>query len=196
MWYISSWEVYSGYTAKEMRADENLPPRPGGTYGLAKAFCEQLIEHYHFRYGLEYCILRSSPVYGPASDRPKFIWNFISKASRNEEIVTHEYRNGLPILDLLYATDLCAAILAAIERGARGTINIGTGVGITTAEVAHLIVEKIGSKSRIHQHRIEAYTSNIVMDISHASAKLAWCPKTALSKGLDTIISCVPASHG
>jgi UDP-glucose 4-epimerase len=161
---------------------------------MAKAFCEQLIENYHFRYGLEYCILRSSPIYGPGSDRPKFIWNFIRKALRNEEIVTHEYLNGLPALDLLYATDLCRAILEAIERGVRGTINIGTGVGITTSDVAHLIVEKIGSKSRIRQQRIEAYTSNIIMDISQASANLGWCPRTTLSDGLDTLISCVTST--
>lgn len=194
MWYVSSWEVYSGYTARDLRADEHLALRPGGTYGMAKAFCEQLIENYHFRYGLEYCILRSSPTYGPGSDRPKFIWNFIRKALRNEEIVTHEYRNGLPALDLLYATDLCRAIMAAIERGVRGIINIGTGVGITTSDVAHLIVEMIGSRSRVRQHRIEAYASNIIMDISQASATLGWCPRTTLSDGLDAIIRCVTAS--
>jgi UDP-glucuronate decarboxylase len=161
---------------------------------MAKVFCEHLIQNYHFQYGLEYCILRSSPVYGPGSDRPKFIWNFIRKALRNEEIVTHEYRNGLPILDLLYGTDLCRAILMAMERGVRGTVNIGSGVGTTTLEVAHLIAEKVGSRSPIRQHQIEAYTSNIVMDISQASANLGWRPGTPLSDGLDTIIKFVAAA--
>ena len=82
----------------------------------------------------------------------------------------------------------------AMERGVRGTMNIGSGVGTTTLEVAHLIVEKVGSRSPIRQHQIEAYTSNIVMDISQASANLGWRPGTPLSDGLDTIIKFVAAA--
>jgi len=185
---FSSWEIYSGYRSRELKADETLAPCPDGTYGQARVLCEALLHLNHHRYGVAHTLLRSSPVYGPAGDRPKFIWNFLQKALRNEEIVAHRYLNGFPSMDLLYVDDLCAAILAAIERRVQGIINLGTGIGTSTTEIAERIVERTGSRSVIRHHDISGYASNIAMDISHARTALEWRPKVNLAEGLENII--------
>jgi UDP-glucuronate decarboxylase len=186
--YLSSWEIYSGYKTRELKANEALAPCPSGTYGQTKFLCETLIEHYGQHKGLSYTILRSSPVYGPGSNRPRFIWTFLEKAQRNEDIVVHRYLNGYPKLDLLYVDDLCRAILAAIGRRVPGSINLGTGIGVSTTEVARLIVKLVGSSSKIRHIGIKAYASNIVMDISRAITMLEWEPKVYLSQGLAALI--------
>jgi UDP-glucuronate decarboxylase len=186
--YLSGWEIYSGYKTRELKADETLAPCPGGTYGQTKFLCETLLRHYHQHYGVAYALLRSSPVYGPGSDRPKFIWNFLQKALRNEEIVAHRYLNGFPSLDLLYVDDLCAAILAAIERRVQGVINLGTGIATSTTEIAQRIVERVGSRSVIRHHDISGYAGNIVMDINRAVEMLGWRPEIDLARGLENII--------
>jgi len=191
---FSSWEIYSGYMTRELKADETLAPRPGGTYGQAKLLCETLLHSYHDRYGVAYALLRSSPVYGPGSDRPKFIWNFLRKALLNEEIVAHRYLNGFPSLDLLYVDDLCAAILEAIQQRVQGAVNLGTAIGTSTTEIAQRIVERVGSHSVIRHHDISGYASNITMDISRASTMLGWRPGIDLAHGLENIIG--PALAG
>ncbi len=186
--YVSSWEVYSGYKAAELRADESLAPRPGGTYGLAKVLCENMIEHYHKEHGLARTLLRSSPVYGVGSDRPRFLWNFLHQALRDEEIVTHAYRNGLPSLDLLHVDDLTRALLEAVRRRPQVSVNVGSGVGTSTAEVARLIVERLGSRSLIRQVALDASVGNIVMDTRLAGKALGWRAEIGLREGLESVI--------
>jgi UDP-glucuronate decarboxylase len=186
--YLSSWEIYSGYKTCELRADESLPPCPGGAYGQTKLLCEMLIEHHYRHHRVRRLIVRSSPVYGPGSDRPKFIWNFLEKALGDKEIVTHKYINGVPKLDLLHVDDLYAALLAAVERQPQGTINVGTGVGTSTTQVAQHIVEQVGSRSLVRQVELNAYASNIVMDTGLAASLLEWRPTIDLKEGLKTII--------
>lgn len=186
--YLSSWEVYSGYKTRELKADESLASCPAGSYGQTKLLCEVLIEHYHRHHRVPRLILRSSPVYGLGSSRPRFIWNFLEKALRDEKIVTHKYINGLPNLDLLHIDDLCSALLEALERRPQKAINVGTGVGTSTTQIAQHIVERVGSQSQVRQVEIEGYTSNIVMDIGLAVSLLGWRPAIDLAKGLDSII--------
>jgi nucleoside-diphosphate-sugar epimerase len=186
---FSSWEIYSGYKSRELNADETLAPCPGGTYGHAKVLSEVLLRNIHHRYEVAHTLLRPSPVYGPGGDRPKFIWNFLQKALCNEEIVAHRYLNGFPSLDLLYVDDLCAAILAAIERRVQGEINLGTGIATSTTEIAQRIVERTGSRSIIRHHDISGYASNIAMDISRAVTVLGWRPQFEIARGLENVIT-------
>jgi UDP-glucuronate decarboxylase len=186
--YPSGWEVYSGYRTCEMIADENLPLLPKGPYGETKLLCEKLIEHHRRLYGLKCAMLRSSPLYGEAGDRPKFLYNFIGKARKNEPIKTHRYLNGDPKLDLLYVGDFVTAVVAAIETNFVGTLNIGTGRAVSTREVAEWIVSKIASSSTVDSQIIEDYVANITMDISLAHKLLAWQPTMTWEKGLGRLL--------
>lgn len=186
--YPSGWEVYSAYRAVDLMADEDLPLFPKGPYGEAKLLCENLIEHHRKLYGLKCAILRSSPVYGEASDRPKFIYNFISKARKDEPIKTHRYLNGDPKLDLLYIGDFVSAAVAAIEVNFVGTLNIGAGRAVSTWEIAKWIVSRAMSKSIVDHQIIEDYIANIEMDISLARKVLAWQPTVTWEMGMDRIL--------
>ena len=186
--YPSGWEVYSAYRASDLIANENLPVFPKGPYGEAKLLCENLIEHHRKLYGLECGLLRSSPLYGEASDRPKFIYNFIGKALKNEPITTHQYINGAPQMDLLHVDDFVSAVVAAIETNFVGAVNIGAGRVVSTREVAEWIVRKTGSGSTVESRIIEDYVANITMDISLAKKRLSWQPAVAWEVGLSRLL--------
>lgn len=192
--YLSCWEVYSGYNAQELRADETLPHCPGNAYGQAKMLCESLIKCYQRQYNLSYLILRSSPVYGLGSDRPKFIWNFLNKAKRDIEIITHVYKNGFPALDLLHINDLRQAIIWAMDKDLNGSINLGTGVGTTTAWIAEWIVQKTESSSSIRHQKIDTFIGNIVINNSRAQYLLGWKPIISIQEGLQPIIESISRS--
>ena len=187
--FLSGWEIYSGYSASALLADEALPARPSSTYGMAKALCENLIEHHQLKSNFPVTILRSSPVYGVGSERPKFIYNFYNQAKQNQEIVTHEYDNGFPALDLLHVSDLIAAIKKMLHRRATGVFNIGSGRLHTTASVAERIVALTGSQSALHHSRIRGNTSNIRMNTRRLHELTDWTAKISLDEGLQSLFS-------
>ncbi|MEW6380711.1 MAG: NAD-dependent epimerase/dehydratase family protein [bacterium] len=187
--YPSSWEVYSGYRSKYLLAAESLPSFPKGTYGETKYLCETLIKQYQQLYGIDYVILRFSPIYGLGSDRPKFIYNFLEKAIHNAEITTHKYMNGFPTLDLLYIDDAISALVKVIETNYIGFLNFGTSTGTSTTEVAQLIIKELGSKSIVKHREIEDFAPNIVMDTTRARTEIGWQPKIRIEEGLQQIIS-------
>jgi len=186
--YPSSWEVFSGYSGT-IDARESTLPMPRGPFGETKYLAECLIEHCIRNAGLRCALLRSSPVFGPSSDRPKFLWNFIERALQSHPIVTHRYRNGEPALDLLYVDDFISAVLAVINSEFVGTLNLGTGALTSTRQLAHLIVDRLGSDSSVGRCDIDADVACIAMDCSAALQKIDWFPKVRLKIGLDQILS-------
>ena len=150
--------------------------------------CEFLIDQYQRNFNVPSLIIRSSPVYGTESDRPKFIWNFLGKARAGEEIITHEYINGFPALDLIHVDDLRRAITSAVACNFQGTFNVGTGILTSTAEIARLIVDQLKSNSAIKHVKIDSFTGNIAMDTRKAETGLNWKPEVELKEGLKSII--------
>jgi UDP-glucuronate decarboxylase len=187
--FLSSWEIYSGYSASALLADEALPARPSSSYGMAKALGENLIEQHKLKSNFPVTILRSSPVYGVGSERPKFIYNFYNQAKQNQEIVTHEYENGFPSLDLLHVSDLVSAVKKVLDRRATGVFNVGSGKLHTTASVAEKIVAFTGSQSVIYHSKIRGNASNIMMNTRRLHEMTDWTAKIGLDEGLQSLFS-------
>jgi len=148
-----------------------------------------LIDHCRRTAGLRCALLRFSPIYGPDSDRPKFIYNFIEKAKRSQTIITHCYKNGPPALDLLHIDDLVSAFIATLKAEFTGTVNIGTGVLTSTREIAEMLRDRIGSSSRIAPAAIEAEVASIAMNWRRAETELNWRPTISLDDGLERLLS-------
>ena len=185
--YPSGWEIYSGYSGSIL-ADESVPPFPRGPYGETKYLAEMLIEHWQRTSKLRCTILRSSPVYGAAGSKPKFIYNFIEKAKHAEPIVTHHYNNGAPALDLLHIDDFVEAIASSLQREYVGTLNIGTGIVTPTFAIAEMIKAGIDSTSEIGQTQIDATTASIAMNYQKAKQALGWQPSVTLQTGIKRIL--------
>lgn len=192
--YISSWEVYSGY-AGTLYADEGTPKLPRGPYGETKYLAEMLIEHACRKNELRCALLRSSPVYGLGSDRPKFIFNFAMKAFDSKDIVTHRYHNGEPGLDLLHIDDLTVAIKMVLDSGFTGTLNLGTGMLTSTRQIAQMIKEKLGSKIGIKSVPIHTHVASIAMESRKAKQKLGWEPKVSFDSGLMDLLMGINAKR-
>ena len=187
--YLSGWEVYSGYRSSHLMADEPLPLLPKGPYVETKYLCEMLIEHSRRTQGLRCTMLRSSPVYGVGSDKPKFIYNFIDKIKRSQRIVTHRYNNGLPALDLLYIDDLVAAVVQTVSSDFSGNLNIGTGEITSTRRVAEILRDLLGGQSEIDATLIDSDTACIAMDSSKAQEVLGWQATIDIEQGLQRILT-------
>jgi len=187
--YVSNWEVYSGYSAICLQADEALPLFPKGPYGDAKYLCELLIEHSRRSQGLNCAMLRSSTVYGVGGDRPKFIHNFINKIKLSEPVITHQYRNGLPALDLLYIDDFVEILFKVVDSNFTGNLNVGTGQIVTTKKIAEILCELSKSCNLISSTQIFSDTACIAINSKKAQNIFDWKPKINIEEGLRLILS-------
>jgi nucleoside-diphosphate-sugar epimerase len=185
--YLSSWEVFSGY-AGDLLVDETVPVLAKGPYGDTKVLSEQLIENFKRTHGLECVVVRSSPVYGADSDRPKFIYNFAAKAEAGEKIVTHRYLNGDAALDLLHIDDLADALVKVLSQPVNGVLHVGTGELTSTFEIAQFLVRTLKSNSEVAQSEIETYTARIAMNIAKASKQLNWKPRVKIWDELTKLV--------
>lgn len=185
--YPSGWEIYSGY-AGTIHADESTPALPRGPYGETKYLSELLIDHCRRIHGLRCSVLRSSPVYGVASDKPKFIFNFFKKAIQGQKIVTHHYINGNPKLDLLHIDDFVSSIIATVKSSFIGNLNIGTSQLHSTLQIAEMIRYEVGSSSPIEQIEVNTEVASIAMNYRRANFEFCWEPTIPLEQGLKSLL--------
>lgn len=186
--YLSGWEVYSGHVG-ELHADEQTPANPRGSYGESKWLCELLLEQHRKLYEIDYLTLRASPVYGTGSEKPKFLYHFIEKAIRHQDIQTHCYLNSDPGLDLLHIDDFIDAIETAIEQDLSGTYNLGTGQAVTTPEIADHIIQLTNSRSSISRVMINATTAIVRMNSTRFEHETGWRAKKQWAQGIEQIVN-------
>jgi len=186
--YLSSWEVYSGYSGS-IQANELTPLNPRGPFGETKYLAEQLIEHVRRTTPLRCGILRCSPVYGGGGSRPKFLRRFAELAAAAQPIVTHRYCTGDPALDLLHIDDCVAALTSAIGLNFCGTVNIGTGVLTSTRSIAQLLTDTFETTAKLSYLPIDGSFASIEMDCRHASEVLGWKPNVDFPMGLRRFLS-------
>ena len=137
-------------------------------------------------------VVRIFNTYGPRMhvNDGRVVSNFIVQALRGEEITI--YGDGMQTRSFCYVDDLVEAIVRMMKTpfDVTGPINIGNPGEFTMLELAELVIEMTGTKSKI---RFEPLPSDDPRqrrpDISKAQATLAWEPKTPLREGLTKTIA-------
>jgi dTDP-glucose 4,6-dehydratase len=125
------------------------PIGPRSMYDEAKRFSEAVTSTYRSFHGVDTAIVRIFNTYGPRMNVAdgRAIPNFIAQALRGEPITVHG--DGSQTRSICYVSDLVAGILALLDSGEPGPINIGTTHEMTMSELATLIVKLTGSSSQI-----------------------------------------------
>jgi UDP-glucuronate decarboxylase len=183
--YISGLVVFSGHTTGSiMKANSSLKLNPKGVYAESKYFCEEMIRLYQETWGINAVILRPAALYGKEMDRSTFVSKFFELAIKGETIYTHEYNNGLPVFDFLYLDDLVDAIRLAIQVKPKIPVNIGTGKGTSTYELAQAIVKAVDSNSSVKTIQIQDETYKVIVDPSESETYLGWKAKIDLNSGI------------
>jgi UDP-glucuronate decarboxylase len=132
-------------------------------------------------------VVRIFNTYGPRMhpNDGRVVSNFIVQALRGREITI--YGKGTQTRSFCYVDDLVEAIVRMMETPSdeTGPINIGNPREFTMLELAEIVIEMTGTKSKI---RFEPLPSDDPRqrqpDISKAKAVLAWQPKTDPRDGL------------
>ena len=161
-------------------------------YDEGKRCAETLFFDYRRQHNLPIKVVRIFNTYGPRMNPNdgRVVSNFIVQALRGQAITL--YGDGLQTRSFCYIDDLIEAIVRMMETPSdvTGPINIGNPHEFTIRELAELVIEMTGTKSKI---RFEPLPSDDPRqrqpDISMAKSTLKWEPKTQLPEGLTKTIA-------
>ncbi|MFE4973670.1 NAD-dependent epimerase/dehydratase family protein [Kitasatospora sp. NPDC056651] len=133
----SAGGVYPPGPAPGLRA-ESHPARPTSPYGMSRLMGEHYLEFYRRVHGLRCCVLRCSNVYGrllPASRGQGVVSAAFRCALTGEPFRLHG--SGEQRRDFLHVDDFVRAALdlLALRRELPATVNLGSGVGYSVAQV-------------------------------------------------------------
>jgi len=191
----STSEVYGDPTAHPQpegyRGNVN-PIGPRACYDEGKRCAETLFFDYFRQHHLRIRVARIFNTYGPRMhpNDGRVVSNFIVQALRNEPITL--YGDGTQTRAFCYVDDLVEGFLRlmAAPDDITGPMNLGNPVETPVAELAHLVVELTGSRSKI-VHRPLPVDDPIQRcpDIAQARAILAWEPRVPLKSGLKRTIA-------
>jgi len=188
----STSEVYGDpieHPQKESYWGNVNPVGPRGVYDEAKRFAEAMTVAYHRYHGLDTKIVRIFNTYGPRMRirDGRAVPAFISQALRNEDVTV--FGNGRQTRSFCYITDLVDGIIRLMLSSENDPVNIGNPAEMTIEEIAQVIIEMIGSQSRIVYQPLPVDDPKVRKpDITRARTLLGWEPKVDLRQGLASTI--------
>jgi UDP-glucuronate decarboxylase len=190
----STSEVYGDPTihpqTEDYRGHVN-PIGPRACYDEGKRCAETLFFDYYRQNNLRIRVARIFNTYGPRMhiNDGRVVSNFVVQALRNEPITL--YGDGSQTRAFCYVDDLIEGFLRmmAAPDVVTGPINLGNPVETSVAELAQLVIELTGSRSKLTRRELPVDDPiQRCPDISQAEQLLKWQPKTPLRQGLTRTI--------
>lgn len=186
----STCQVYGEPETHPQRESYRVAVNPMGQracYEEAKRCAEALYFEHHRQYGLPIKVARVFNTYGPRmrTNDGRVVSRFIMQALRGEPITVNGA--GTQTRSFCFVDDLVDGIvrLMASDASMTGPMNLGNPTEISILDLAKLIVDVTGSRSRIVHRAIPTDdTTRRCPDITLAQARLDWQPMVPLREGL------------
>ena len=164
-------------------ATEESPIETPSPYGRYKAEAERLAGSTP---GLRAVTLRFANIYGPRQRTDLeggVIAIFTGCLMRGEPLTL--YGDGSAERDYLYVADAVMAILAALDRRAAGSYNIGTGVATSVTDLVARLTALLGPPKEIRRAaEREGEIQRSCLDPSKAGREGFWRSVISLDEGL------------
>lgn len=167
------------------------PIGPRACYDEGKRCAETLFFDYHRQHAIEVRVARIFNTYGPRMHPAdgRVVSNFIMQALRNEPITL--YGDGQQSRSFCYVDDLIEGFIRFMRcDDFTGPLNLGNPEEFTIRELAELVIDLTGSRSKFVQRSLpEDDPRQRQPNIALAKEKLGWSPKISLHEGLRPTIA-------
>jgi UDP-glucuronate decarboxylase len=168
------------------------PIGPRSCYDEAKRCAETLFFDYRRQHQLQVKVARIFNTYGPRMHPRdgRVVSNFIVQALLGRDITV--YGEGSQTRSFCYVDDLIDGLvrLMSTRPEVTGPVNIGNPTEFSILELATLVIDLVGSRSRIiHRPLPENDPKQRRPDISRAQDLLDWKPHIALKDGLTRTVA-------
>ncbi len=160
-------------------------------YDEGKRVAETLFVDYQRQYGLDIRIARIFNTYGPRMDANdgRVVSNFIVQALKGEPLTI--YGDGSQIRSFCYVDDLIDGLVKLMDvEKAESPVNLGNTKFFTMDQLADLVLQLTGSKSRKQYNPLPQDDPKTRQpDVSLANSLLDWNATTSLETGLISTIT-------
>ena len=189
----SSASIYG--MAERFPTDETHHPYGNRTlYGAAKVFNEGLLTSFRDMYGLDFVALRPFNVYGPRMDTngayTEVLIRWMDRIDRGEPPVI--FGDGAQSMDFVFVEDVARAFVLAAGADAAGQVmNIATGIETTLKELAHTLLQVMGSELEIEYGPERALTAvpRRLADTRLARERLGFEARVGMTEGLERLVA-------
>jgi dTDP-glucose 4,6-dehydratase len=167
-----------------------------GVYDEAKRFAEAITMAYHRYHNLDTKIVRIFNTFGPRMRKNdgRAVPTFINQALHGEDISV--FGDGSQTRSFGYISDLVAGIYKLLLSDENEPVNIGNPEEMTVREMAELIIELTGSRSRIVTAPLPEDDPKVRQpDISKAKRVLGWEPEVPVREGLEKTVDWFRSNH-
>jgi UDP-glucuronate decarboxylase len=163
------------------------PIGPRSCYDEGKRCAETLFFDYWRQHKLPIKVVRIFNTYGPRThpNDGRVVSSFIVQALRNQDITV--FGDGEQTRSFCYVDDLVRGFVSMMGTTPEiiGPINLGNPNEFTIRELAELVLELTGSRSKVvHRPLPQDDPRQRRPDISEAERLLGWRPTTTLREGL------------
>ena len=167
------------------------PIGPRSCYDEGKRCAETLFFDYWRQHHLQIKVARIFNTYGPRThpNDGRVVSSFIVQALLNQDVTI--FGDGEQTRSFCYVDDLIRGLIGLMETGqdVMGPINLGNPSEFTMRQLADLVLELTGSRSKIvHRPLPQDDPRQRRPDISEAQRLLGWRPAISLKEGLTKTI--------
>lgn len=189
--HTSTSEVYG--TAQYVPIDEQHPLVAQSPYAASKIGADKVVESFQRSFGVPTVTVRPFNTFGPRQSARAVIPTIISQALLGETI---RLGSLTPVRDFTFVTDTAAGFVAAAQSSdAVGqVVQLGTGVGVSIGDLAHMVVQRVGrdvpiladaARLRPSQSEVE----RLIASNTRVRSLTGWLPEVDLARGLDHTIA-------
>ena len=163
-------------------------------YAIAKIAGLKMCEMYNRQYGACFISVMPTNMYGPHDNfdletshvLPALLRKFHeAKLAKAPQVVV--WGTGKPVREFLYVDDLAAACLHLMRTydGSQGIVNVGTGTGVTIAELAGIIQKVVGYEGELVFDLSKPDGTPVKVNDNSRLRSLGFIPPTSLQEGLE-----------
>ena len=188
--------------AESVPVSEDAPKEPLSLHGIHKRTVEQYLRLYRRLFGLRFAVARVTNPYGPGQPAGRTAYGVINRliylALADQPLTV--YGDGAQLRDYIHVDDVVSALMALAESPKTDgrSYNVGSGTGLSLAEVATMVVDITGTGRVEHIEwpalAAQIETGDFVADISRIRHELGWSPTIGLRQGLERTVALYRAS--
>jgi UDP-glucuronate decarboxylase len=172
------------------------PIGPRSCYDEGKRVAETLLINYHRQHRVDIRIARIFNTYGPrvAINDGRVVSSFVIQALQGKPLTV--FGKGEQTRSFCYVSDMVSGLMALMNvQGVTGPVNLGNPGEVTIRELAEMVLELTGSKSKIEMRPLpQDDPTRREPDITLAKKLLGWSPRIPLREGLGPTIAALSES--
>jgi UDP-glucose 4-epimerase len=182
--FASTGGAIYGECARPAREDD--PCLPLSPYGASKLAAEGYLGAYARLFGTPHLALRFGNVYGPRQDphgEAGVVAIFLGRLREGEPC--RIFGDGSQSRDYVYVGDVARAMIAALDSGKGGVLNIGTGIATSVLKLYEACRLVAGSDAEpVYEPERPGELGRSVLDPALAAETLGFRAETALPEGV------------